>query len=249
MVEYSISALICSDILLDKDVGLIRLISSNYRNEEYFDDLVIDDIASDLDAGKYLLYKRQNPNPLSVISTGSMTDENLNELYEEFINTKYDNIVQLSMFTDVHKIISKFSYSNGTVIPTILCKTEYEKEYILGFFSTVDIRNINIVVEKDLSKIDLSMYDTIYMKYFKDVIKFNETLNGKSIIVSGGEYNYTSIPEANFHEPIPELLIYVSNKDCEISLIDMYLNLEAAVKLLDRLKEQEGDEKDGTNES
>lgn len=235
----SLDCLFSSDILIDKDLGLIRLIANKYTNcDNYFYKEIINTIVENPDAGKYILYNRKEQNPLSVISKEDVSDEVLTSLYVQFMDKHYDEIIDLAEPTDLIELIRKIYYTTGTVNATVLCSSEHEAEALSLYFDNFEI-SLRTIVSK-YNEVNVDEYDAICIKDYVDVYRFKQFM-GKTVIVSGAEYNYVSLPEYGYHELDPKISIYICNTNNELSKIDMYRTLDIDESIIEKLKEEEGD--------
>lgn len=219
------NCLFVSDMLIDKDLGLIRLIKEIFMKScvDYFYEEIIDNIISDPMVGKYILYNRDTINPLNVISKEDVSDELLDILYNNFINKAYDSIVDRAEPTDAMQLILSTGYTSGTVNSAVVCGSKHEEEALKNYFNQHGCSIRTIV--STLEDINIDSYDTIILRKYEDVYKF-KNLHGKNIIVSDAEYNYETLEEYNFHELNPIISIYITNNDNELSKMNMYRSYE-----------------------
>ena len=90
--------LIPFNLIFDTDFGLIKLISKEYR-ADLFDKSVLD---SDDSVIANLLIARPFENPLCILTEyNSETKKILDDYYLEFMDTRYDDILKLSVFTGI----------------------------------------------------------------------------------------------------------------------------------------------------
>lgn len=235
----SINCLFTSDILVDKDIGLIKLISKKFTKcDDYFYKDIINIIVKKENCGKYMLYQRKEYNPLTVISKENVSDNILDSLYGEFMEKCYDEIIDLSIPSDLMEMVVQSGYTHGVIRSTVLCSSKHEEEAIQTFFSSINV-TINTIVSS-IDEIDVDDFDAICIKNYIDLYRF-KPFHGKTVIVSSGEYNYTTIEEAGFHELNPIISIYLCNNDNELSKIEMYRTLDIDDSVLLNNNEDEGD--------
>ena len=85
-----LTTLIPFDLIIDTDYGLAQLIK-----DEYYDKTVFDGTLESQDQDLlWFLYSRNNPNPLSVLMWDEDDKDSMDSLYEDFINTKYIDILK-----------------------------------------------------------------------------------------------------------------------------------------------------------
>ena len=106
-----------------------------------------------------------------------LSDEELDNLYEQFLNEEYDNILKLSPPTGIMNIASISNSIDNVVSGTVLCKTEQEKQWI-----EKRDKKLNCIIG-NLIGFDIKNYDTIYIKelYSLTVLK-QESIKLKNII-------------------------------------------------------------------
>lgn len=170
------------DLIVDIDYGLINLIKDEYRDDSVFNLGVVDAMESDI---VYELLHRKNENPLSICIKSSESKYQ-NDLYDDFIKKRYNDIIYKSSFTNVYNAIRLFIESGG-IVPCILCKNDIEKDFIK---SVKELDKCRIIIsENGYKKFDLNSYDPIYFKSYKDSFKCKD-LDGKNIYLANYAFNY-----------------------------------------------------------
>lgn len=166
--------LLAFNTIVDTDVGLIRLIAMQYRDSSIFN---LDYLNKDLTIKKLVqdLYNRENMNPLTICS--DLKQEELNELYQDFMNTKYSEILKLSILTELFGMISIWKKYGG-ISTTILCSSQQEYEY-LDFF--LALKNVNkVVMEKgwrnNFPQYIFKSYDDKYINFITSQLVYNSTV-------------------------------------------------------------------------
>ena len=91
--------------IFDIEFGLYKLIMKEY-DEDYFKFILQDD-----EYLKTIIVFRDNPNPLSKIVT-SNTKDKMNELFEEFMKTQYDKILDNVCTTDLFILLNSLKNTN-----------------------------------------------------------------------------------------------------------------------------------------
>lgn len=174
------------EVLIDTDVGLWNLISSEYKNEIFFLPGMLK--LSDSHR-KYFMVVRENRNPLMTL-VSEPSQELADDFYSQFMEKEYDNILSLSPNTDVCKVLDLMRKSNSSIIRlTILCENEKQKELILRR----NLMHDNIIVS-DKSSISLSEYGTMFVKDVSDLDKYR-IVEGKTIYVANYGFNILMDPE------------------------------------------------------
>ena len=116
--------LIPFDVLCDIDSGLMMLVNFEYHNDNYFRfplfTLKEEEFA-------YVMTRRREKNPLYLISNGTLEEETLNNLYIEFMDKEYEQILKLSRFTSIADVIELRNYlSDNTLTYTVICNRKEE---------------------------------------------------------------------------------------------------------------------------
>ena len=183
-----LTTLIPFDLIIDTDYGLIQLIKDEYNDKSVFTDLV----EARYEQLIWCLYNRNNSNPLTQFMWKEDDKESIDSLYEDFINTKYIDILKRSRPTGFYEAVKLFNKSDGAITPIIMCKNKMEESYI-NKLSKVDeiIPSLSVIVG-NYNDIDVSTYDPIYFKYYKDTLKCLDKLKGKNIYIANYKFNFIS---------------------------------------------------------
>lgn len=171
-----INALFTSNILLDTDIGVYRLIKDSYNNPKYFKLNILDAI---LERYTEIIPKRDTINPLSFIIRDEYKDS-IDNLYNEILDTKYTKVLELSEFTSVDNLLDLFISRRG-IETTILCKNLEEKQIFKN-------KNSDIIIS-EYKDVDIKPYHVIYTKYYKDYSKFNKVM-AKTLYFAFAKYNF-----------------------------------------------------------
>lgn len=180
-----INVLYSSDCIIDKDIGILKLVQFNYRNKP---EILINDILdiATLEIQQYLEYTRQYENPMSVFIKYDYWSQ-IDEWYSDLIKYDHNSIVKFSCNTEVINIIKRSSLYETPVQNTIICESEYEANIILKRLPK-ERKNVQIFIEKDWSKIDIGKYTSIYIKYLSNLEKFKR-VSEKNIYISNHSLN------------------------------------------------------------
>lgn len=174
--NYIIEPLFDFQILCDTDFGLYKLIKRDYYDKSVFDNNLFD--SDDARFIKTILLTRKEFNPIiTFCKKNVMTESEMNDLYEEFLEKEYDNILDLSSPTTILEIASRSNNTNNIVNVTILCKSQKEIDWVHKYN-----HRLNCIIA-DYNNLDLKKYDTIYIKDIYTLLLFDqETLKNKNII-------------------------------------------------------------------
>lgn len=211
--NYTINVLIPFDMVIDIDCGLLKYIEFNKNDPNYFRTLLL---KVDDNSYKHLLVNRPTHNPISMIYREDvLTLDDINELYNQFMKQKYDDILKLSPDTDLFNLLLKANTMDNALLYTVLCKDEKQKHL---FEQRKGKAHEIIVLEENLDSLDTSKYGHIYVKYFEDALEFND-LKNKTIYVANYNFNMEEI-EGNII-PKPEIALEIM-EDNLIKTIDVY---------------------------
>ena len=173
---YTINPLFDFQILCDSDIGLYRLIKDKYYDRDIFDTDLFD--SNDEQYLKTVLLTRTHFNPLFIFcKKGVLSNEDMDSLYEQFLNEEYENILKLSPPSDIAKIATLSNTIRKVVNVTVLIKNEAE----LKWLQTMN-KNLKYIMS-DYKDLDISKYDTLYIKDIYSLLLFKEkSLVNKNII-------------------------------------------------------------------
>lgn len=180
---YTLDPLFDFQALCDTDLGLYRLIKRDYYNEDLFDKDLFN--STNLDFIKIMLLTRIKFNPLFIFcNKGVLTDEELDDLYMQFLNEEYDNILELSPYTSIMNVAAVSNSVNKIVNATVLCKSQKEVDWVHKYTN-----KLNCIIS-ETKNFNLTDYDTIYIKDLYDLLLFDQdTIDMKNIIFSNYKFN------------------------------------------------------------
>ena len=92
---YTIDSFIPFDMVIDTEMGLMKLIEFEYNNNFFYNHLLGND-----EYVKLLLRDREKRNPLSIIAKNGTSEEELDDMYRQFMETRYNDILRLSPNTN-----------------------------------------------------------------------------------------------------------------------------------------------------
>lgn len=187
------------DLLIDIDVGIIRMINDKYHNEEVFYKGIMEAPIKQL---IYFLYNRENKNPLSILC--DLDNKIIDTYYNQFIDSEYEFIVKYSIPTNLLDLWKLYSTSEA-IRPYVLCKNDIQKYYInklIKNYSTIKI------IEGDIKDIDPSIYDPIYFKYYEDTIKLMNKLKANNIYIANYKFNFSDYENRILNKDISEVILF-----------------------------------------
>lgn len=211
---YGNTILIAFDMIADTEIGLIRMIKEKYNDESIFYPGILEMDDANL---IYNLHMRKNDNPLFVAVKDDENQEQMDSYYNEFMEKEYDSILENSILTPILKLISTFISSNGIVNVDILCKNKQEEQYIKRIEG---LEKCGVIIQDDYSKVDISKYDGIYIKVFKDILKF-KNLTTKTIFLANYKFNLKETDNDGIEVPLPEVSIEIVSSNV-LKIIDIY---------------------------
>lgn len=211
---YIINILVPFELIIDIDLGLIKLVRFHYNNGKYF----YRGITKGPDNGiRYLLMNREDPNPLSIAYINRDTDkETMDSFYDQFMEREYESILKLSPGTSVLDVMGIANADKDHVVRfTVLCKNELEKDVITN--RKIPAHNIIVSTPED---VDLSKFNCIYVKKWDDLDKYRGIVS-KEIYIPNYKFNVTY--ENNEPQPIlPIDMVTKYASDNEISVFTIY---------------------------
>lgn len=169
------------DLLVDIDIGIIQLAKTKYIDSSsyYYNilQLPIDILIS-------MLIKRKDINPLSIALVDGINHEVIDDHYKEMINNDYEQIVSLSITTDLFDA-TRYFIASDVIIPTILCKNEIEANVIKKIKFDKEVA-VEISAPEDLNL----KYDPIYIKDVSEINRYSHLLNGKNVYIANYRFNF-----------------------------------------------------------
>lgn len=213
---YNLDILIPFDLVVDLDMGLLKLVRFEYNNNDYFYKGILQGMD---DCLRYSLMTREDPNPLSIAAVNPDDHETLDEFYKQFMEREYTKIMNLSQDTaisDLTKVSGMTSASDRIVRITIMCRSEEEKKLI-------NLRKMNPfrVIVSSPEKIDLSQYKALFVKnvYDLDMYRNVEALN---LYIANYGFNLVKDPLRSNAPGLPIDIVAKYSKDNEINIFTVY---------------------------
>ena len=183
--------LIDFDVIVNTDISVCNIIKEKYNKL----------LSKEIEITEDLIVNRYNPNPLEIISIDSISEDNLNSIYEELMINEYENILKGSYCTDIIRYLSLL-YDIENVNIFIRCKNVLEKKYI---------RNINLYDKFNIIISDeLDITCDVYIFKIYDY-KYITKLNNKKIFIPNFRFNEMLLSIGN--------LIYLNN---DVSIINIF---------------------------
>lgn len=208
---YDYNVLIESSMIIDSDFGIIRVLNNKYNNANFVNSKMV--AAPDKVLLGELIF-RDNINPLYSFIKSEYTNS-VEDLYLEILEKEAEEIVNQSIITNIKNLIDSFILSK-TIKINISCRNIYEKQLIEKTFN--NDKNIITIVD-DIENIDIKNINNIYIKNYKDILKFKD-LKGKNIYIPLYKFNYDSISKNKNIVPLREISMLIPYST--VSVIELY---------------------------
>ena len=181
------SPLIPFECLFDTDVGLIELIKAQYRNGGIFDLTKIDILCSERTNLIYYLYTRSEVNPLVKLMNNPDLEIAI-DLYSQFKEKEYGNMIENGVFTGLFKLCTMFS-STPEIHPYIYYRNDYELEFLNKFKN--DLKGIQFVNQKYVNE-NVEEFNQFYVKNVNDsyINGLSSRLDHKTVYVLDYGFNF-----------------------------------------------------------
>lgn len=209
MPDQAINSLIPFNMIFDTEMGLMKLIEFHYNKGIFnYNALGKDDLT------KLYLMQRNNWNPLSIICDENISQNDMDELYYQFIDREYERILLYSPNTALYDVLNVV-YRNEQIRFTVVCKSEME----LDFFKKRQCNAYQILIGDMFTDELLKENPNIYIKYIKDLYQQPKSFKNKSLYIGDYEFNKRSIDNTIFpNMPIEEFERFEKNEFQYITL-------------------------------
>lgn len=189
--------LIPFDLLVDTDMGILKFIQFNYQGNSNYYPGIMSMVEHDHNIFLFdVLKNRPFPNPLSaIVKEEKMIIINPDEMLNNLISSgdTYKEILKYSTSTSLLELVGKSLFLQDAVRYDVICRNKMEEEELLNRYRRMfdkEIIPLNIIIEEDYSKINLSEYGNLYIKYLDDLEKYNkEQIEGKNIFIINYRFN------------------------------------------------------------
>ena len=212
--ETKFTPLISFHSIVDEDMGIVKTIIMNYRNDSIFDlkkDNTYIQILSDV-------YKRKYRNPIKYLLKENTPEMNqfIDECYHEFITEREEEILENSVTTDMYNLLRDF-INSSEVIPAILYYTEAQKKVIAEDPLLCKVKSISLKELQD-NPSDRT-YEQFYFKYIEEGKPFFDLKNRTFYFSTTGQNLDDTNEDIKFtNEEVYEIYKLGS----KINLFDMY---------------------------
>ena len=230
MYNHYLKVLLPFDLIFDTDFGLIKLIQNEFMDPDIFNVHMLNDM--DDDSIVNYCVNRIYENPLYGLS--NLKHEELDELYEDFMKTKYKEILELSNKTYLGTMFQSFCNTQGLKV-FVYYTSDLELEKLSDSpFNLVDCR------EREMNLREMKNYDAIYVKH-PSLIPMK--LEGKTLYYANYEYMYLQSEDEDKEKAIrPDILIMTANNIIKFN--DIYLRKSALETMVEEDNENYEEEED-----
>lgn len=179
MDKYTIDTAVPFNMVIDIEMGLLRLIKFEYRNKYFLYESIEND-----EFAKALLMDRKNKNPLSVITEDGIPQEELDDLYNQFMTERYDKILSLSPSTEIFKLL-QVSHKDDSVKFTIVFDDEKQEKLFDLRKGHSFRRYTGNIFDKDI----VNNNSNLFIKDISDLLNQTQQIRGKNLYLANYGFN------------------------------------------------------------
>lgn len=194
MDNYTIDTAVPFNMVIDLEMGLMRLIKFEYRNDYFLYESIENE-----EFIKLLLMYRKNRNPLSVITSDETPQEEIDELYHQFMTERYDKILSLAPSTEIFKLLKLSNKDESMRFTIVFDDKEQEKLFDLRKGYSFG-RHTGNIFDKEI----VSNNKNLFIKEISELSKQSQEINGKNIYFADYGFNKMVVDEEtilpNFQE-------------------------------------------------
>lgn len=165
--------------LINTDFGIIKVLKEKYNNPEFMESFLVEN-----DDNFYRLSTviNDNENIVNYYLKSNHLDK-ADQIRKLLLEKEYENILEHSEKTGIFTLTKEYKIAGeGAIHPIVLCKNELEQQYIKRLDNTMP------TTIDDLYKIDLSVYDSIFLRDIVSAIGLK--LTAKNIFVLNYRFNF-----------------------------------------------------------
>lgn len=194
--------LIDINMIIDMDFGVLNLIRSDYLDKDVFDvewfhnnSKIRDMVLS--------LYTRESINPLDLCCKNIILQSVKDDLYNEIISTKKEEVLKVSMLTELYKVLQSYKIS-GDVSVGIMYTDDEELKVLKELPNTKSLPKYSIFELSSDSKL-VNSYNQFmvkdinsdYIELLSDSIVFDKTIYIGNYSFNIDKKNKSLIPTKN----------------------------------------------------
>lgn len=212
---YTITSIVPFDMIIDIDMGLLKLIQKEYANQKVFRKSILSE--RNMDIMKIILIDRPEINPLKFFVNPEYIKD-ADGMYQQFIEERYHDIIDLSCTTGIFDIIRRSKSVNDIVKYTIVCRSDYEKIVLESKYKKYNIQP-NIKLISDYHNLNIDSYGSIYIKNYQDILNYSNIF-GKNILIGNYRFNMEN-GDTELGIPLKEVTEQLIAEN-SIKIIDIY---------------------------
>lgn len=197
--------------IIDTDIGLLNLIRNQYLDERVFKK---DFFETPFYEQIYNLYHRKEDNLLYLFAKHPEDKETLDGYYHEFLEKCYDEILEMSISTEVFHLFQSCILSPEFKV-SILCYDQREIDFIE---KEPDFAGAEKILLSSLNQKSKNKYEQFFFKKIEEIEEFRNLI-AKTFYISTFGVNLNEL-EDDLKEY--ETIYYVIKRKNNISLFDMY---------------------------
>ncbi|MDD3121945.1 MAG: hypothetical protein PHC62_00350 [Candidatus Izemoplasmatales bacterium] len=177
---FRLDVLIPFDMIIDPEMGLMKLIEFEFRDELFnLSALGTDDLT------KLYLSERDLRNPLSILlNRDKISIDMMIDMHQQFFDKYYQQILNLSPRTDLFRLLM-IADTNEALNFTVVCKDEQQEK----LFKEREGKAHRIVIGDIFDEELMSTHDSFYIKYIEDLE--GHEVHGKNIYI--GDYFFNKL--------------------------------------------------------
>lgn len=201
------------DMLFDVEMGLVNVIRFHYTRRMFLTEQAEDEAFM-----KVCLRDRLEKNPLTVMiyDRSSVSDDEINEMYVQFMEREYPRIIPLSPPTALWKMIQFIQQMRYDKVRfTVVYANDIEAELLKKFNYNGDLHKGKILDKEILNKCSV-----IYVKDVSVLYTVPE-IHRKHVYIANYSHNMIEVEEGNF---VPDILEEYSERfsSSEFVVVNMY---------------------------
>ena len=197
------------DVIIDLDLAMMELVQEKYNNPNFINQDVMNLSLHDI---KETLLNREYESPLSICINDLNT---ANSLYQELLETKYDEILNHHSPTGIFKLMEVYNKTDGMEV-TILCSSQEEADLISKYSP-----ELHTLVKKH-DEINIDDDNVYFLKSLTRIFIFNGKMKNKHIFIMGYRYNLFEDPNNGAFFPNPTIVRPLIFEGDRVGIIDVY---------------------------
>lgn len=165
------------DLLMDKDIGIFKVLKDKYNNSEF---LNITMMGLPDKAIIYEFINRKDKNPISLLLNKGFKDS-ADELLSEILEKEEETILKNSKGTSLLELMTVYLMTPNIKVD-VLCKNKQEEQIINK------INNRLRPIISTFKDVNISEYDSIFIKDIRESVQISN-LKSKTIFIARYRFN------------------------------------------------------------